>query len=73
MDIQSHFHLFEAKFATTNVQLVRGKGGRGEGKGVDLVKFGGLTMVTTLANNDTTALRGRSGSMMFEIPYVRQH
>ena len=33
MDIQSHFHLFEAKFVTTNVQLVRGKGGRGKGKG----------------------------------------
>ena len=55
MDIQSHFHLFEAKFATTNVQLVHGKEGRGEGKGVDLVKFGGLTMVTTVANNNGTA------------------
>ena len=63
MDIQSHFHLFEAKFATTNVQLVCGKGGRGEGKGVDLVKFGGLTMVTIVANNAATARRVRGVGM----------
>ena len=34
MDIQSHFHLFEAKFATTNVQLVRGKGEEGKARGL---------------------------------------
>ena len=38
--------------------------GEREGEGVDLVKFGGLTMVTTVANNDATAWRGRGGGMM---------
>ena len=31
------------------------KGGRGKGEGVNLVKFDGLTMVTTVANNEATA------------------